>query len=101
GGYQGVRQPEFRDRPGESAATPPQQGGGGRGGFGGFSDEDQAVLQAFESAGLELPRRRGGFGGRGGGQGQLVEDGSYTVTLTVDGRTLSRELRVEDRTGSR
>ena len=37
---------------------------------------------------------RGGGGGQGGG-GELVEPGSYTVTVRIGDRTLSRTLMVE------
>jgi hypothetical protein len=47
------------------------------------------VAQAFGRA-----PAGGGFGGFGGAQNQ-VTTGDYLVTITVDGKTLSRVLRVE------
>ncbi|HYU29216.1 MAG TPA: hypothetical protein VEK83_09330, partial [Gemmatimonadales bacterium] len=65
---------------------PGQGGGGGGGGFGALG----FVAQAFgRPAG-----GGGGFGGFGGGANQ-VSTGDYLVTITVDGKTLSRVLRVE------
>ena len=61
-------------------------GGGGGGGFGALG----FVAQAFGRA----PAGGGGFGGFGGVQNQ-VTTGDYLVTITVDGKTLSRVLRVE------
>jgi hypothetical protein len=65
----------------------PGQGGGG-GGFGGLG----FVAQAFGRA----PVGGGGFGGfGGGGAANQVPTGDYLVTITIDGKTLSRVLRVE------
>ncbi|PYP39577.1 MAG: hypothetical protein DMD48_05995, partial [Gemmatimonadetes bacterium] len=61
-------------------------GGGGGGGFGALG----FVAQAFG-------RPTGGGGGFGGFGGAVntVSTGDYLVTITVDGKTLSRVLRVE------
>ncbi len=68
-------------RPGQPAG-----GGGGGGGALGF------VAQAFGRA----PVGGAGGGGFGGGGGAPpVATGDYLVTITVDGKTLSRVLRVE------
>ena len=60
-------------------------GGGGGGGFGALG----FVAQTFGRA-----TGGGGFGGFGGGANQ-VSTGDYLVTLTVNGTTLTRVLRVE------
>jgi len=65
-------------------ALPGQRPGGGGGGFRGLA----FVAQAFGRAG------GGGFGGFGGGA-PAVESGDYLVSITVDGKTLSRVLRVD------
>jgi hypothetical protein len=61
-------------------------GGGGGGGFGALG----FVAQAFGRA----PAGGGGFGGFGAATNQ-VATGDYLVTITVDGKTLTRVLRVE------
>ena len=61
-------------------------GGGGGGGFGALG----FVAQAFGRA----PAGGGGFGGFGGTV-NAVSTGDYLVTITVDGKTLTRVLRVE------
>ncbi len=94
---------------GESAETPPDaaflvqlgtllrrpgQGGGGGGGGGGFG--------ALAFVAQTLGRTSGGGGGGGfggfGGGAPTVASGDYLVSITVDGKTLSRVLRV-DRVG--
>jgi hypothetical protein len=65
---------------------PGQGGGGGGGGFGALG----FIAQTFGRA----PAGGGGFGGFGGAT-NLVTTGDYLVTITVDGKTLSRVLRVE------
>ena len=91
GGGQGGGDPEaFRERPGESV------GGGGRRGGGGGGRPDMGRMR--ELADLVRPGvgMRGLFGrGGGGGQGEPVEPGSYTVTIKLGDRTLSRTLVVE------
>jgi len=67
----------------------PGQGGGGGGGGGGFGALG-FIAQAFGRA----PAGGGGFGGFGGALNQ-VTTGDYLVTISVDGKTLSRVLRVE------
>ena len=63
-----------------------QTGGGGGGGGGGLG----FVAQAFGR-----PAPTFGGGGGGGGGTPPVSTGDYLVTITVDGKTLSRVLRVE------
>jgi hypothetical protein len=62
---------------------PGQTGGGGLGGLG-------FIAQTFGRA-----PAGGGFGGFGGGGAPSVATGDYLVSITVDGKTLSRVLRVE------
>jgi len=62
-------------------------GGGGGGGFGALGFIAQAFGRAPAGGG-------GGFGGFGGGA-NAVSTGDYLVTITVDGKTLTRVLRVE------
>ncbi len=62
-------------------------GGGGGGGFGALGFVAQAFGRAPAGGG-------GGFGGFGGGV-TPVATGDYLVTITVDGKTLTRVLRVE------
>ena len=71
-------------RPGQTAGG----GGGGGGGFGGLG----FVAQTFGRAPLG---GGGGFGGFGGAGPPAVASGDYRVSITVDGKTLSRVLRVE------
>ena len=84
---QGGGDPEaFRERPGESA-------GGGRGGR-----RPPNFNQMRELAGLIRPGvGMGGLFGRrrGGGQGDLVEPGTYTVTISIGDRTMTAPLVVE------
>ena len=84
------------DRPAEGDVI---RNGGGRGGFGG-GDSMQATITRLV---------RGEAGGRGRGRGRggggifpgrtepapMVEPGTYTVTLTVAGRTYTQPIRVE------
>ncbi|MGH7500774.1 MAG: WD40/YVTN/BNR-like repeat-containing protein [Longimicrobiales bacterium] len=97
-----VGQP-WADRPGEGEA---RGGGGGRGrggaggGGGGGGNLGQEILQAVRGQ-----TGGGGRGGRGGGGAlftrrsagptPLAADGSYTVSITISGRTLTQPLRVE------
>jgi photosystem II stability/assembly factor-like uncharacterized protein len=67
----------------------PGQTGGGGGGFGGLNQVVQAIR------GPTPPGAGGGGGGFGGGGAPPVPPGDYTVSITVDGKTLSRVLRVE------
>ena len=67
----------------------PGQGGGGGGGGGGFGALG-FIAQAFGRA-----PAGGGFAGGFGGTQNQVTTGDYLVTITVDGKTLSRVLRVE------
>ncbi|HSD32643.1 MAG TPA: hypothetical protein VLB49_12080 [Gemmatimonadales bacterium] len=72
---------------GQLIRLPSQRGaGGGGGGFGALG----FVAQTFGRAGAG----GGGFGGFGGGA-NAVQSGNYLVSITVDGKTLSRVLRVE------
>ncbi len=94
GGGQGGDDPEaFRERPGESA------GGGGRGGGGARRAPNFNQLRQLAELVRPGVSMGGLFGGRrGGGQGELVEPGAYTLTLTIGERTLTTTLVVE-RTG--
>ena len=84
---QGGGDPEaFRERPGESP-------GGGRGGrrapnFGQMRELAELIRPGVGMGGL-FGRRRGG------GQGDLVEPGTYTVTISIGDRTLTAPLVVE------
>ena len=95
GGGQGGGDPEaFRERPGESVG-----GGGRRGGGGGGGRPDMGRMRELADlvrpgVGMRGLFGRGGGGGQGGG-GELVEPGSYTVTVRIGDRTLSRTLMVE------
>ena len=87
GGGQGGGDPEaFRERPGESA-------GGGRGGrrapnFGQMRELAELIRPGMGMGGL--------FGRRGGGgQGNLVEPGTYSVTISIGDRKLTTQLVVE------
>ena len=90
-GGQGGGDPEaFRERPGESA-------GGGRGGrrapnFGQMRELAELIRPGVGMGGL-FGRRRGG------GQGDLVEPGTYSVTISIGDRTLTTQL-VVDRVGA-
>ena len=91
GGGQG-RDPEaFRERPGESMRGGGRRGGG-RGGAPNFNQMRQLAELIRPGVGMG-----GLFGGRrgGGGQGDLVEPGSYTVTVKVGDREFERTLVVE------
>jgi len=70
-------------------ALPGQRAGGGGGGFRGLA----FVAQAFGRAG-------GGGGGGFGGGAPAVESGDYLVSITVDGKTMSRVLRVDRVSGT-
>ena len=91
GGGQGGRDPEaFRERPGESA-------GGGRGGRRAPNFSQMRELADLIRPGVGMG---GLFGGRGGGgQGDPVEPGTYTVTISIGDRTLTTTMVVE-RTGA-
>jgi len=104
GGFGGQQASGFQERPGESA--PPRQGRaaaggpggpGGEGGAAGMPDQDtmREIFRALRRGG------RGGFGGGGFGRGgaPLVETGDYLVSITVDGKTMRRMLRVERLSG--
>ena len=91
GGGQG-RDPEaFQERPGESMRGGGRRGGG-RGGAPNFNQMRQLAELIRPGVGMG-----GVFGGRrgGGGQGELVEGGSYTVTFRIGDRELTRTLVVE------
>ena len=87
GGGQGGGDPEaFRERPGESA-------GGGRGGRRAPNFNQMRELADLIRPGVGMG---GLFGRRGrGGQGEPVDPGTYTVTLSIGDRTLTTELVVE------
>jgi len=95
---------------------PPAGGGGGRGGRGGGGaggastegpqggaapDTSLAGLRARRAAAAANPEEaqptaeEGGFGGRGGGGGLEVLPGMYTVSLSVNGKQLTKQVQVE------
>jgi photosystem II stability/assembly factor-like uncharacterized protein len=95
---------------------PPAGGGGGRGGRGGGGaggastegpqggaapDTSLAGLRARRAAAAANPEEaqptaeEGGFGGRGGGGGLEVLPGIYTVSLSVNGKQLTKQVQVE------
>ena len=91
GGGQG-RDPEaFQERPGESMRGG-GRGGGGRGRAPNFNQLRELAELIRPGMGMGgLFGRRGG----GGGQGEPVESGSYTVTIMIGDRELTRTLVVE------
>ena len=89
GGGQG-RDPEaFRERPGESMRGGRRGGGGGGANFRQMRELAELIRPGVGIGGLF--RGRGG----GGGQGAPVESGSYTVTVRIGDRELTRTLVVE------
>jgi photosystem II stability/assembly factor-like uncharacterized protein len=72
-------------RPGQTGGG----GGGGGGGFGGLNQIVTAIRGPIPGGG------GGGGGGFGGGGGPPVSTGDYLVSISVDGKTLTRVLRVE------
>src|SRR5207247_7442525 len=102
GGEAGTEQPDvgFLGTLGQliRVALPNQRGpgGGGGGGLGGLG----FIAQAFgRTGGGGGGGGGGGFGGFGGGA-PAVPSGDYLVSITVDGKTLSRVLRVERASGT-
>ena len=69
----------------------PGQTGGGGGGFGGLG----LVVQAIRGPTPPGAGGGGGGGGFGGGGAPPVSAGDYQVSITLDGKTLTRGLRVE------
>ncbi len=87
GGGGQARDPEaFRDRPGE------QMGGGGFG-AGQFGQMREVSDLIMPGQGTQSLMRR--FFRGGGGQGPMMEPGTYTLTLKVGDRTLTQTLVVE------
>jgi photosystem II stability/assembly factor-like uncharacterized protein len=94
---------------------PPAGGGGGRGGRGGGAagastegpqggaapDTSLAGLRARRAAAAvnaeeaQPSAEEGGFGGRGGGGGLEVLPGTYTVSVSVNGKQLTKPVQVE------
>ena len=97
---------------------PPAGGGGGRGGRGGGGgaagastegpqggaapDTSLAAFRARRAAAAALAEteaqpagEEGGFGGRGGGGGLEVMPGIYTVSLSVNGKQLTKTVQVD------
>jgi photosystem II stability/assembly factor-like uncharacterized protein len=94
---------------------PPAGGGGGRGGRGGGAggastegpkggaapDTSLDGLRARRAAAAanaeeaQPSAEEGGFGGRGGGGGLEVLPGTYTVSLSVNGKQLTKPVQVE------
>lgn len=66
-----------------------QAGGGGGGGFGGLNQIANTIRGTPAGGG------GGGGGGFGGGGAPAVTTGDYLVSITVDGKKLTRVLRVE------
>ncbi len=87
-------------QPGEQPAAgerrPGRPGEPGAGGFAALANMDRSQLFDIFRA-LRRPGQRGfgGFG-RGGQRGPIVETGDYLVSITVNGETMSRVLRVEE-----
>src|SRR5512146_1397675 len=87
--------------------TPPGLAGGGRGGRGGGAGPGaQAAPAATSPAALRARRAAAdqeeepqqpeeGLGGRGGGAGLEVLPGTYTVSLSVNGKQLTKPVQVE------
>ena len=116
GGGEGGQSGAFNERPGESPAPRKPGARGGRGGQGqGSSDSTRADTARAGARGMqaggEAPIDRelasevfdalrssgavsGGFG-RGRNRAPLAETGDYLVTITANGKTLQRSLRVE------
>jgi photosystem II stability/assembly factor-like uncharacterized protein len=100
----------FVERPGESQAPAAgQRRAAGAPGEPGARPEaaapglpDQETMQEIMRALRQPGQRGGGFGGFGGGGGQapIVSTGDYLVSITVDGQTERRVLRVERVRGS-
>jgi hypothetical protein len=103
GGFAGLIEQPFRDRPGE---TPPQApptgrgggpggaaGGGGGGGGGAEVAEIRNLLRG--PGGRPLLYGSGGFGGFGGAQPPMVDPGVYTVVLTIGDKRLTQTIRVQ------
>jgi hypothetical protein len=90
--FAGAHQREWAERPGEgNVAT------GGGGGGGGQFQQIQRVAGLFRAAGVPgMPgvQLTGGFGGGGGNQGDLVAEGSYTVTARIGDREFTTRLQV-------
>jgi hypothetical protein len=97
GAFAGAAQRPWADRPGEGTVG----GGGGAGGGafgGGQAAELQRVAAAFRGAGVPgVPGAQvgtGGGGGFGAGAAPLVDAGTYGVSATIGGRTLTTRLQV-------
>ena len=80
---------------GQLLRPPSMRGGGGGGGGGGGFGALGFIAQAFGRA-----SPGGGGGGFGGGGTPAVPSGDYLVSITVDGKTMSRVLRVERVSGT-
>jgi len=116
----GGRATGFQERPGESA--PARQAGAGRaaggqrpegaqpgerpegaqrgerqaaGGPGAGMMPDQETMQEIMRAVRNSLGRGFSFGGRGGGGGGRVNTGDFLATITVNGQTVSKTIRVE------
>jgi photosystem II stability/assembly factor-like uncharacterized protein len=90
GGFGGPQSRGWEDRPGETPAV--GLPGGDRPGFGGGNQSlMRQMFGALRDRGMNT---RSMFGGGGGGGAPLAEPGGYRVTLTVDGRSFSREFQV-------
>ena len=93
GGGGGAEPGEFQERPAESPpprAEAARPAGGGAGQAGGVDRELMSQVQRVLRASGAI---QGGFGGRG--RAPFVESGDFLVTLTANGVSQSRTLRVE------
>jgi hypothetical protein len=91
----GAHQRPWADRPGEGVVATPGQGGGGGGGQ---NAELQRLIASFRASGVPgvpgAPIPGQGFGGFGGAAGALVDAGTYTVSASIGGQTLTTRLQV-------
>lgn len=88
----------FVERPAEGPAPRASEGGRGARGGGGGASLTQTIVRAVRGDQGRGGRRFGGFNlfpRRTAGPAPLADPGTYTVTLTVGGETLSAPLEVE------
>jgi photosystem II stability/assembly factor-like uncharacterized protein len=80
--------PSFLGQLGQLIRLPSQRGRGGSG------------FRSLAFVAQTFGRASGGFGGFGGGGANAVQSGDYLVSITVDGKTLRRVLRVDRISGN-